>query len=77
MNSMSGNPIARNVERSGMTDSELKAENPLDLIWAVLEAANDLGDETTVEVCRRVIYASLYRTPASPADLHIICNYFR
>jgi len=34
--------------------------NPLmDTAWTTLEAANDLGDGATIEVCRRVIDASL------------------
>ena len=49
---------------------------PLDAVWMVLEAANDLGDTPTVEVCRRVIDASLNGRAASPFDLHIILEYF-
>jgi hypothetical protein len=43
----------------------------------VLEAANDLGDLSTVESCRRVIDANLAGAPASPSDLHIVTDYFR
>ena len=43
----------------------------------MLEAANDLGDEATVEVCRRVIDASLRGTPPAQADLHLVVDYFR
>jgi hypothetical protein len=50
---------------------------PSDAAWIVLEAANDLGDNPTVEVCRRVIDASLNGLPATEADLQIILNYFR
>jgi hypothetical protein len=49
----------------------------MDAAWIVLEAANDLGDHATVEICRRVIDANLNGTPASPNDLHIITEYFR
>jgi hypothetical protein len=56
--------------------SEPAPEQPLDAAWMVLEAANDLGDHQTVEVCRRVIDASLNGQPASPFDLHIIVEYF-
>jgi hypothetical protein len=42
-----------------------------------LEAANDLGDQATVEICRRVIDAGLNGTAASPSDLHVILDYFR
>jgi hypothetical protein len=56
--------------------SESAPDVPLDAAWMVLEAANDLGDHQTVEVCRRVIDASLNGRPASPFDLHIIVEYF-
>jgi hypothetical protein len=56
--------------------SEPASDVPLDAAWMVLEAANDLGDHQTVEVCRRVIDASLNGRPASPFDLHIIVEYF-
>jgi hypothetical protein len=56
--------------------SEPAQDQPLDAAWMVLEAANDLGDHQTVEVCRRVIDASLNGRPASPFDLHIIVEYF-
>ena len=58
------------------TPSEPASDVPLDAAWMVLEAANDLGDHQTVEVCRRVIDASLNGRPASPFDLHIIVEYF-
>ena len=58
------------------TPSEPVSDVPLDAAWMVLEAANDLGDHQTVEVCRRVIDASLNGRPASPFDLHIIVEYF-
>jgi hypothetical protein len=56
---------------------EPKPDKSLDAAWNVLEAANDLGDDVTVEACRRVIDASLNGTPVSPADLHIVIDYFR
>ena len=43
----------------------------------VLEAANDLRDDVTVDACRRVIDASLNHTPASQSDLHVVLDYFR
>ena len=51
--------------------------SPVDTAWLVLEAANDLGDEATVEVCHRVIDASLRGTPPAQADLHLVIDYFR
>ena len=63
--------------RPGVGSDESKPENPLNAAWIVLEAANDLGDHATVEVCRRVIDANLNGAPASPFDLHVITEYFR
>jgi hypothetical protein len=56
---------------------EQNPDKPLDAAWIVLEAANDLGDHDTVEICRRVIDASLNGRPASPHDQNVILNYFR
>jgi hypothetical protein len=61
---------------NGMGSQETTPDKPLDAAWMVLEAANDLGDHATVEVCRRVIDAALNGRPASPFDLHIIVEYF-
>ena len=63
--------------RPGVGSDKSKPENPLNAAWIVLEAANDLGDHATVEVCRRVIDANLNGAPASPFDLHVITEYFR
>ena len=43
----------------------------------VLEAANDLGDHATVEICRRVIDANLNGRAPSPYDLNVVTDYFR
>jgi hypothetical protein len=64
-------------KRAGIASDEPRADKPVDAAWIVLEAANDVGDDTTVEVCRRVIDASLNGTIASPQDLHIVSEYFR
>lgn len=63
--------------RPGIGSDEQKPENPLNAAWIVLEAANDLGDHATVEICRRVIDASLNGAAASPFDMHVITEYFR
>jgi hypothetical protein len=52
-------------------------DQPLDAAWIVLEAANDLGDHATVEVCRRVIDANLNGRSPSPYDLNVVTDYFR
>jgi hypothetical protein len=60
-----------------MNPDEPKSDKPLEAAWMVLDAANDLGDHTTVEVCRRVIDAGLNGKPADPSDLHVVLGYFR
>ena len=64
-------------QRLGMTSNEPKSDPSSDVAWMVLEAANDFGDDTTIEACRRVIDASLSGTPASQSDLHVVSDYFR
>jgi hypothetical protein len=72
------NAIAFGIrKRPGLVSDEPKPDQPVDAAWIVLEAANDLGDHATVEVCRRVIDANLNGTPASPSDLDVIVEYFR
>ncbi len=75
MNAMSLGIVAQ--ERLVIVSDERKSDHPLDAAWMVLEAANDLGDDTTVEACRRVIDAALNGAPASQSDLHIVLDYFR
>jgi hypothetical protein len=53
------------------------SDKPYDAAWIVLEAANDLGDDATVEACRRVIDANLNGGLFSQADLKVISDYFR
>jgi hypothetical protein len=71
------NPIAfgRKQPRGGSDGS--RQDKPLDAAWIVLEAANDLGDAATVEVCRRVIDAGLNGKPAAAYDLYVVGEYFR
>ncbi len=64
-------------ERQGTVSDGPKPDQSLDAAWIDLEAANDLGDEATVDTCRRVIDANLNGRPASDSDLHIILDYFR
>ena len=61
----------------GMVSDESEPDQALDAAWIVLEAANDLGDHATIEVCRRVIDANLNGTPVPQSDLHIVLDYFR
>jgi hypothetical protein len=64
-------------KRTGNVSGEARPDGPLDTAWLVLEAANDLGDGATVDICRRVIDANLNGAPASSSDLHVIFDYFR
>jgi len=75
MNAFSFGAVAD--DRTGAVSDELTPDKSLDVAWNVLEAANDLGDDVTVEACRRVIDASLNGTAPSEADLHIVIHYFR
>jgi hypothetical protein len=59
------------------TSDGSRPDKPVDAAWIVLEAANDLGDEATIQVCRRVIDASLNGKPAAAYDLHVVSEYFR
>ena len=61
---------------AGGTASD-QTSTPLDAAWLVLEAANDLGDHATVDICRRVIDANLNGRSPSPSDLHVVIDNFR
>ena len=51
--------------------------NPLmDTAWTILEAANDLGDSVTVDVCRRVIDAALRGVTPAKSDIDAIFEFF-
>jgi hypothetical protein len=71
------NAVASGALAGGATSDQQRPDAPLDAAWLVLEAANDLGDQATVEICRRVIDANLNGTQASASDLHVIVDYFR
>jgi hypothetical protein len=79
MNAFSFGAVAREGfgKKTARASGGPTPEKPLDAAWMVLEAANDLGDHATVEICRRVIDASLNGRPASPSDLHVVTEYFR
>jgi len=53
-----------------------KQDGALDTARTVLEAATDLRDEATAEVCRRVIDASMNGRQPTTSDMRIINNYF-
>ena len=74
MNALS--PVAAPGERLGTAADGPQPDGALATAWIVLEAANDLADHVTIEICRRVIDANLSGRPASPADMHVILDYF-
>jgi hypothetical protein len=49
---------------------------PIDTVWSILEAANDLGDTDTVDACRRAIDADLRGGTVSETDLDVIAAFF-
>ena len=49
----------------------------MDMAWSILEAANDVGDRATVEVCRRVIDAILGGMDPLNSDIDAIFDFFR
>jgi hypothetical protein len=44
--------------------------------WAVLEAANELGDTVTVDACRRVIDANLRGDQPAMSDMAVVVGFF-
>jgi hypothetical protein len=44
--------------------------------WAVLDAANDLGDSMTVDACRRVIDADLRGEAPARSDIAVLSAFF-
>ena len=74
--------VIRRRKRTGIASDHPKPDKPLDAAWMVLEAANDLGDHATVEVCRRVIDANLNgracrRRPTCTSSANISGNLYR
>lgn len=49
---------------------------PIDTVWSILEAANELGDAHTVEACRRVIDANLRGDAPGQSDLIAVAAFF-
>jgi hypothetical protein len=68
---------AESREGGRMVGREPRPEQASDSAWAVLEAANDLGDTATVDACRRVIDANFNGSPAPQPDLQIVFDYFK
>lgn len=71
------NAFASGTAARSIAPDQPKPDTPPDAAWMVLEAANDLGDHATVDICRRVIDANLNGRPPSPSDLYVVSEYFR
>ncbi len=74
---VSAGAVGVGIHAASAAASDQLDRSPVDVAWLVLEAANDLGDEPTVEACRRIIDASLNGKPAPQADLIVVTDYFR
>ena len=57
-------------------NAAVPSEIPMDTVWSILEAANELGDTQTVEACRRIIDANLLSTSPTQSDLDTITAFF-
>jgi hypothetical protein len=69
--------FGRKGDTAGRDGEAPHQDGALDAARTVLEAATDLRDEATAEVCRRVIAASLNGRQPSTSDLHLIGKYFQ
>jgi len=56
---------------------EAQEPSSIDAAWMVMEAANDFGDQVTIDACRRVIDASLNGATAAQSDVTVVNNYFK
>ena len=50
--------------------------SPADMVWTVLDAANDLGDINTVDACRRVIDVILCGHEVAVSDMAVVAAFF-
>ena len=56
-------------------NAAMSGKPSMDTAWTILEAASDLGDYATVEVCRRVIDASLRGQNPTQSDVNTILDF--
>jgi hypothetical protein len=57
-------------------NARLPSKPLMDTAWTILEAANDLGDQATIDVCRRVIDAVLRGVAPAESDVSLIFAFF-
>lgn len=53
-----------------------QSDVPMDTVWSILEAANELGDTHTVDACCRVIDANLRGDAPGQSDLIAVAAFF-
>jgi len=59
-----------------MSSAGVSGDIPIETVWSILEAANELGDSQTVDACRRVIDANLRGGTPIQSDLNAIAAFF-
>ena len=57
-------------------NATMQSEIPLDTVWSILEAANELGDTHTVDACRRIIDATWRGDAPGQSDLNAVAAFF-
>ena len=57
-------------------NASMQNDIPLDTVWSILEAANELGDTSTVDACRRIIDANLRGEAPGQTDLNAVAAFF-
>jgi hypothetical protein len=57
-------------------DAAVPGKPVMEAVWSILEAANDLGDASVVDACRRIIDADLRGATAAQSDLNAIAGLF-
>ena len=68
---------APNMGNETMALSGQDLERPSgETAWTVLDAANDLGDTTTIDACRRVIDADLRGEAPARSDMAVLTAFF-
>ena len=60
-----------------ISEPHLSQPPRIQITWAVLEAAKDVGDEMVIAACRRIIAAHRlgWRKHGNPADLELVYGF--
>jgi hypothetical protein len=57
-------------------DAAVPGKPVMESVWSILEAANDLGEASVVDACRRIIDADLRGAIPAQSDLNAIAGLF-